>query len=58
VILVPYRSKAAVDLAQKRLRELLARNQPRRLELGMEKKMPGYLAVVRQRTMAGFQAAK
>jgi trimethylamine--corrinoid protein Co-methyltransferase len=51
-------SKTALDLARERVRELLAKHQPRQLDPAVEKEMLEYLTMVRQRTMADFEAAE
>jgi trimethylamine--corrinoid protein Co-methyltransferase len=51
-------SKTALDLARERVREILARHERRQIEPAIEKEMLDYLAMVRQRTVADFEAAE
>jgi trimethylamine--corrinoid protein Co-methyltransferase len=51
-------SKTALDLARERAREILARHEPRALEPGVEKELTDYLAAVRRRSVADFEAAE
>jgi len=51
-------SKTALDLARERVRELLARHQPRELDPAVEKELLGYLDMVRRRTMDDYLAAE
>jgi len=51
-------SKTALDLARERVREILAKHQPRQLDPAMEKELLDYLNAVRQRSMADFEAAE
>jgi trimethylamine--corrinoid protein Co-methyltransferase len=51
-------AKTAIDLANERVREILARHEPRELDPGVEKELLGYLAAVRQRAVADFEAAE
>jgi trimethylamine--corrinoid protein Co-methyltransferase len=51
-------SKTALDLARERVRELLGRHQRRELEPAVEKEMLDYLNMVRQRSVADFEAAE
>ena len=51
-------SKTALDLARERVREILAKHQPRALEPGIEKELRAYVERVRQRSMADFEAAE
>jgi trimethylamine--corrinoid protein Co-methyltransferase len=48
----------AIDLANQRVREILARHEPRELKPEVEKELLGYLAAVRQRTVGDFEAAE
>ena len=41
-----------------RVREILAKHQPRQLDPAVEKELHEYLNMVRQRTMADFEAAE
>ena len=51
-------SKTALELARERVRELLARHERRDLEPAVGKEMLDYLDMVRQRTVADFEAAE
>ena len=51
-------SKTAMDLASERVREILAKHEPRQLEPAVEKELLDYLDAVRQRSMADFEAAE
>jgi trimethylamine--corrinoid protein Co-methyltransferase len=51
-------SKTALDLARERVREILAKHEPRQLEPAVEKELLGYLDAVRKRTVADFEAAE
>jgi len=51
-------SKTALDLAREKVREILAKHEPRQLEPALEKELLGYLNAVRQRSMADFEAAE
>jgi trimethylamine--corrinoid protein Co-methyltransferase len=51
-------SKTALDLATERVREILGKHEPRQLEPGVEKELLDYLTMVRQRSMADFEAAE
>lgn len=51
-------AKTAVDLARERVRAILARHEPRPLDPAVEKELLDYLAMVRQRTIADFEAAE
>jgi trimethylamine--corrinoid protein Co-methyltransferase len=51
-------SKTALDLAHERVHEILANHEPRQLEPAVEKELLEYLAMVRQRTVADFEAAE
>ncbi len=51
-------SKTALDLARERVGELLARHQRRELDPAVEKELLQYLAMVRERTIADFEAAE
>jgi trimethylamine--corrinoid protein Co-methyltransferase len=51
-------SKTALDLARERVRELLAKHEPRQLDPAVEKEMEKYIAMVRQRTVADYLAAE
>ena len=51
-------SKTALDLARERVRELLAKHQPRQLDSAVEKGLLDYLDMVRQRTMDDYLAAE
>lgn len=51
-------SKTALDLARERVRDILARHEQRELDPAVEKELLDYLAMVRQRTMADFEAAE
>jgi trimethylamine--corrinoid protein Co-methyltransferase len=51
-------SKTAFDLARERVREILERHQPRELDPAVEKELLDYVARVRQRTVADFEAAE
>jgi trimethylamine--corrinoid protein Co-methyltransferase len=51
-------SKSALDLAQARVREILAKHEPRPLEPALEKELCGYLELVRRRSQADFEAAE
>jgi trimethylamine--corrinoid protein Co-methyltransferase len=51
-------SKTALDLATERVREILGKHEPRELEPAVEKELLDYLTMVRQRSMADFEAAE
>jgi trimethylamine--corrinoid protein Co-methyltransferase len=51
-------SKTALDLAAERVREILAKHQPRPLEAGLEKELLDYVAAVRKLSVADFEAAE
>jgi trimethylamine:corrinoid methyltransferase-like protein len=51
-------SKTALDLARERVRELLAKHQPRELDPAVEREMLQYRDMARERTMADFEAAE
>ena len=51
-------SKTALDLARERVREILGRHQPRALDAALEKELQDYVAMVRQRSLAHFEAAE
>jgi trimethylamine--corrinoid protein Co-methyltransferase len=51
-------SKTALDLARDRVRDLLAKHEPRHLDPAVEKEMREYVAMVRQRTMDDYLAAE
>jgi trimethylamine--corrinoid protein Co-methyltransferase len=51
-------SKTAIDLARERVREILAKHQPRELDPAVEKEMQAYLEMVRKRTQEDFEAAE
>jgi len=51
-------SKTALDLASERVREILAKHQPRQLEPGVEKELLDYVAMVKKRSVADFEAAE
>jgi trimethylamine--corrinoid protein Co-methyltransferase len=51
-------SKTALDLARERVRELLAKHQPRELDLAVEKELQGYLDMVRRRTVDDYMAVE
>jgi trimethylamine--corrinoid protein Co-methyltransferase len=51
-------SKTALDLARERVREILAKHQPRQLDPAVEKELQEYLATVRKRSVADFEAAE
>jgi trimethylamine--corrinoid protein Co-methyltransferase len=51
-------SKTALELARERVGELLARHQRRELDPVVEKELLQYLAMVRERTIADFEAAE
>jgi trimethylamine--corrinoid protein Co-methyltransferase len=51
-------SKTALDLARERVRELLAKHEPKQLDPAVEKEMQEYVAMVRQRTMDDYLAAE
>jgi trimethylamine--corrinoid protein Co-methyltransferase len=51
-------SKTALDLARERVREILAKHQPRDLDPALEKELQDYVAMVRQRSLADFEAAE
>jgi trimethylamine--corrinoid protein Co-methyltransferase len=51
-------SKTALDLARERVRDLLAKHEPRQLDPAVEKEMEKYIAMVRQRTVADYLAAE
>jgi len=51
-------SKTALDLARERVRELLAKHQPRQLDSAVEKGLLDYLDMVRRRTMDDYLTAE
>jgi len=51
-------AKTALELARERVRELLVRHEPRKLDPAVEKELLDYLAMVRRRTVADFEAAE
>jgi trimethylamine--corrinoid protein Co-methyltransferase len=51
-------SKTALDLARERVRELLAKHEPRQLDPAVEKEMQEYVAMVRRRSMDDYVAAE
>jgi trimethylamine--corrinoid protein Co-methyltransferase len=51
-------AKTALDLARERVRDLLAKHQPRELEPEVEKELLAYLDMVKKRTVADFEAAE
>jgi len=51
-------SKTALDLARERVRELLAKHEPRQLDPAVKKEMQEYVAMVRRRTMDDYLAAE
>jgi trimethylamine--corrinoid protein Co-methyltransferase len=51
-------SKTALELARERVRELLAKHEPRQLDPAVEKELLDYLAMVRQRSMDDYLAAE
>jgi trimethylamine--corrinoid protein Co-methyltransferase len=51
-------SKTALDLARERVREILEKHQPRDLDPALDKELQDYVAMVRQRSVADFEAAE
>jgi len=51
-------SKTAFDLARERVREILAKHQPRVLDAAIDKELHDYLRMVQQRSVADFEAAE
>jgi trimethylamine--corrinoid protein Co-methyltransferase len=51
-------SRTALDLARERVRDLLAKHEPRPLDPAVEKEMLGYMAMARRRSMDDFFAAE
>jgi trimethylamine--corrinoid protein Co-methyltransferase len=51
-------SKTALDLARERVRDLLAKHEPRQLDPAVEKEMQEYMAMVSRRTVTDFEAAE
>ncbi len=51
-------SKTALDLAQERARDILAKHQPRELDPAVEKELLQYRDMARDRAMADFEAAE
>lgn len=51
-------SKTALDLARERVRDLLAKHQPRELDPAVEKELLAYLDMAKGRTVADFEAAE
>ena len=51
-------SKTALDLARERVREILGKHQPRDLDPALDKELQDYVAMVRQRSVADFEAAE
>jgi trimethylamine--corrinoid protein Co-methyltransferase len=51
-------SKTALDLARERVREILKKHQPRDLDPALEKELQEYVAMVRKREVADFEAAE
>ncbi len=51
-------SKTALDLARERVRDILAKHEPRQLDPAVEKELLDYVAMVGKRSMADFEAAE
>lgn len=51
-------SKTALDLARERVREILAKHQPRALDAAIEKELQAYVRLVQQRSVVDFEAAE
>jgi trimethylamine--corrinoid protein Co-methyltransferase len=51
-------SQTALDLAARRVREILEQHEPRELAPAVEKELLDYVAMVRRRTVADFEAAE
>ncbi len=51
-------SKTALDLARERVRDILAKHEPRELDPAVEKELLDYVGMVRKRTVADFEAAE
>ena len=51
-------SKTALDLARERVREILGKHQPRALDPALDKELQDYVAMVRKRSVADFEAAE
>jgi trimethylamine--corrinoid protein Co-methyltransferase len=51
-------SRTALELARERVRELLAKHEPRQLDPAVEKELLEYVGMVRGRSMADFEAAE
>ncbi|HSQ04616.1 MAG TPA: trimethylamine methyltransferase family protein [Burkholderiales bacterium] len=51
-------SKTALDLARERVREILAKHQPRALDPAVEKELHAYVRMVQQRSVADFENAE
>jgi trimethylamine--corrinoid protein Co-methyltransferase len=51
-------AKTALDLARERVRDLLAKHQPRELDPAVEKELLAYVEMVKGRTVADFEAAE
>jgi trimethylamine--corrinoid protein Co-methyltransferase len=51
-------SKTALDLARERVHEILEEHQPRELDPALDKELQDYVAMVRKRSVADFEAAE
>jgi len=51
-------SKTAFDLARERVREILAKHQPRPLDEAIERELEAYLLTVQQRSMGDYERAE